>query len=397
MKRRGYEMKMGKTVGSLVALCLAGVSFGQTASDDCASAPQVTGSTTVAFDLTNATNDGTATCGASAANRDVWVKYHSGAAGTAIFSLCGGASFDTVLTVFDGCGGTQLNCNDDYCGLQSQISLVMSVGQDVWIRISVFGSGAGGSGTLTITAPTPPQPGTWFEANDGGGDAGDLSATAQAVTGSGPCPAIVGNIVSTTDVDMYRINICDPGNFSATTVNNDTSGDTQLFLFNDNGTGIVMNDDDPSGAGGLRSRLSNAFTASLSPGTYLLAVSRYNTDPQDSGAQLLWNNTPFAVERAPDGPGAANPVASWTGTSATGSYTITLTGVCRGAGGPRCVADINNDQGVDIQDLVAFLVGFEDGNASVSDLDNGTRTGTQDGAVDINDLIYFLIRFEAGC
>jgi hypothetical protein len=32
-----------------------------------------------------------------------------------------------------------------------------------------------------------------------------------------------------------------------------------------------------------------------------------------------------------------------------------------------------------------------------ADLDNGSGTGTPDGGVDINDLLYFLVRFEGGC
>ena len=33
----------------------------------------------------------------------------------------------------------------------------------------------------------------------------------------------------------------------------------------------------------------------------------------------------------------------------------------------------------------------------VADLDNGSGDGIPDGGVDINDLLYFLLRFEAGC
>jgi len=76
----------------------------------------------------------------------------------------------------------------------------------------------------------------------------------------------------------------------------------------------------------------------------------------------------------------------------------------------HCPADLDNDGdfgngltpdgAVTIEDLLAFLVGFEAGDVLV-DLDNGTGSssvgGTPDGAVDINDLLFFLVRFEAGC
>jgi hypothetical protein len=68
-----------------------------------------------------------------------------------------------------------------------------------------------------------------------------------------------------------------------------------------------------------------------------------------------------------------------------------------------CPADLDNgsgngtpDGGVDINDLLYFLVQFEAGSIA-ADLDNGLGGGTPDGGVDINDLLYFLIRFENGC
>jgi hypothetical protein len=68
-----------------------------------------------------------------------------------------------------------------------------------------------------------------------------------------------------------------------------------------------------------------------------------------------------------------------------------------------CPADLDNgsgtgtpDGGVDINDLLYFLLVFEAGTTA-ADLDNGSGTGTPDGGVDINDLLYFLVRFEAGC
>lgn len=77
---------------------------------------------------------------------------------------------------------------------------------------------------------------------------------------------------------------------------------------------------------------------------------------------------------------------------------------CAGAGcAPACYADIDNGSGAgipdgsaDINDLLYFLAGFEQGTLT-ADLDNGSQSGTKDAAVDINDLLFFLVRFEQGC
>lgn len=68
-----------------------------------------------------------------------------------------------------------------------------------------------------------------------------------------------------------------------------------------------------------------------------------------------------------------------------------------------CEADIDNgsasgspDGAVTIDDLLYFLGAFEAGDVA-ADLDNGSGTGIPDNAVTIDDLLWFLARFEAGC
>ncbi|GIV07654.1 MAG: hypothetical protein KatS3mg017_0856 [Fimbriimonadales bacterium] len=56
---------------------------------------------------------------------------------------------------------------------------------------------------------------------------------------------------------MYVIYISDPENFSATTVNNETNFDTQLWLFDAEGKGVVFNDDEV-GSTLSRSRIDNS-------------------------------------------------------------------------------------------------------------------------------------------
>ncbi len=153
------------------------------------------------------------------------------------------------------------------------------------------------------------------------GDAGDLAGTAQGVTGSGPLHQITG-VITVNDVDMYRIKICDEANFTASTVGG-AAWDTQLWLFNLDGTGRAMNDDHVGGTT-LQSALSSTFVTAN--GEYYLAISAYDRDATSGGAEM-WMDLPFRSERAPDGPGATNPVDGWGGTAAVGgAYAIYLTG-----------------------------------------------------------------------
>lgn len=62
------------------------------------------------------------------------------------------------------------------------------------------------------------------------------------------------------------------------------------------------------------------------------------------------------------------------------------------AGGP----DSTPDGGIDISDLLAYLDAWS-ASSPASDLDDGSGTGTLDRGTTIDDLLYFLVRFENGC
>lgn len=174
---------------------------------------------------------------------------------------------------------------------------------------------------VAALAATPAAAGTWTEV----GDAGGLPGAHQVPTGTDPFTAISGTLtnVVTTNADMYCIRIPDPTAFVATTTGG-TTLDTQLWLFYTNGNGITFNDDNPQG--GLQSRITGMFVPG--PGEYLLAVSAgYTCDAVNASNLEIWLDSPFNVERAPDGPGAPGPVTGWIGTATAGSYTIALTGV----------------------------------------------------------------------
>jgi hypothetical protein len=266
-------------------------------------------------------------------------------------------------------------------------------------RYIIFLTGVSGA-TAGDPADCPP-PDPWDEQFYGGGDAGDLPATAQLVTLSDqtPCQSPVTRIRGdngTDDVDMYVICITDPANFVASTVDT-TSWDTQLWLFRCDGTGVVHNDD-AVGTTVTQSRIDNSTNCITQGGIYLLAISRYNRDAVDSQGQRLWNDSPFRSLRCPDGPGAANPIAGWTGTTtAGGRYIISLQGAyfVSEQGCQTCQphnGDVDNNGCVDDADLLAVLFAFG-------------QTGDNLGRVDVNcdqvvddaDLLQVLFNFGSGC
>ena len=220
-------------------------------------------------------------------------------------------------------------------------------------------------------------PAQWDETAQGGGDAGELPDTAQTVAGSGALTSIGGAIVQ-TDVDMYLINICDPANFSASTLNSPgTLTDTQLRLFRTDGTGVEANDD--FSATNLRARLDNSFVSE--PGNYLLAISGFNRFPIDSDGSQLWNFAPFNVVRAPDGPGALSTVAGWSGFNSAGTYQIAFTGTCL-VGAPICDPDLNQDGNADQGD-VDYIINVIAGGDNPTNIDPDFN---QDGNSDQGDI-----------
>ncbi len=238
----------------------------------------------------------------------------------------------------------------------------------------------------------PPGPDTWRES----GEAGETLGSEQVIEGgSGALNRIEGSFGSTGDADLYQIEICDSANFSATTVGN-TTIDTQLFLFNLDGTGIVHNDDAATGV--LQSTLTSAFVPGN--GTYLLAVAHYNRDPLDAASALIWANTPFVGERAPDGPGAFNPLDHWSGTGAAGAYAITLGGVCWPEP-PFLLGDVNCDGAVDNGDIDAFVLALLDAEAYAAafpDCNIAAADTNDDGFVDNADIDSFVqCLLDGGC
>jgi len=72
------------------------------------------------------------------------------------FSLCGGSTWDTYLRVYDRCptdaGAVQLFANDDFCGLQSELTAILPVAT-YYVVVEGYSS-ASGAYTMNVTCAT---------------------------------------------------------------------------------------------------------------------------------------------------------------------------------------------------------------------------------------------------
>ncbi|MBC7834767.1 MAG: hypothetical protein H7Y88_06660 [Phycisphaerales bacterium] len=153
-------------------------------------------------------------------------------------------------------------------------------------------------------------------------DAGETVPTHQPTTGSSPLLLITGVIDALPagfDADLFCIHIDDPSIFSATGV---SLFDTQLFLFDMAGFGVVANDDGTFiGSPGILP-LGSVTT----PGDYLIAISSFDYDPTSAGG-LIFPSTPFTGVFGPTGPGGGGALTGFTGGGGgIGAYAIELTG-----------------------------------------------------------------------
>ena len=177
------------------------------------------------------------------------------------------------------------------------------------------------------------------------GDAGQLPGAAQDITGVA-ATSISGALVVTGDaksgftgdVDMYAIHIGDTGAFSATVTLLPDAGfyDSQIFLFDSAGIGVLTNDD---GVGiGLRSSIPIGSLAGPA-GLYFLAISDWNNDPVSADGRIFPDT--FSGVWGPTGSGGALPISGWNNDiwdPETGRYTIALTGVTAAVPEPATLA-----------------------------------------------------------
>lgn len=159
-------MSPGSSSKTLAALALFGwvCATGQRAhaqgSDSCASAvvtSSISGFGVFAVDTTiSTTGSPLANCGTM--GNDVWFYWTSPVSTTATIATCGGVGADSVIALWAAptasCPTTQLACNDDSCGLQSQVTLGVTAGTSYFVEIGGY-LGATYTGTFSIIDSGP--------------------------------------------------------------------------------------------------------------------------------------------------------------------------------------------------------------------------------------------------
>ena len=125
------------------------------ANDSCANATAI-GNGSFPGTTNNSSPDGASACG-PAGSGDVYYLYTAPATGAVTASTCGGASFDTTISVHTACpagSANQIACNDNFCVNRSQTTFSAVAGTPYLVRVTGLTTG-----TFTLTLGDPPTPG----------------------------------------------------------------------------------------------------------------------------------------------------------------------------------------------------------------------------------------------
>ncbi|MBN2212004.1 MAG: trypsin-like peptidase domain-containing protein [Sedimentisphaerales bacterium] len=126
------------------------------ANDECNNATTISEGQTKTGSTTAAGGNNTCSCSTND-YKDVWYSFTPSETGPYRISTCG-SSFDTTLSVYDGCGGTEVACNEDnvdLCGgYQANLVATLTSGINYKIRIAGWEQDSGNY-TLTVNKEIP--------------------------------------------------------------------------------------------------------------------------------------------------------------------------------------------------------------------------------------------------
>ncbi len=197
-----------------------------------------------------------------------------------------------------------------------------------------LGGGATGDYTISLTGCEFASPPDYQETTDAGATPMSADEPEQTGGGRGPLNSIGGDLAAlgfgaADFADLYLINIVDPDNFKASTTGGLVNFNTQLWLFDHTGRGVLGNDDDPAfGVTSILESSSNdgSGAAVIEPGLYYLGISGFDHDPNSDGSAIFDQSSATEIS-GPDGAGGRGVVTDWSAGGGQGSYTIFLEGV----------------------------------------------------------------------
>ncbi|MFN7614004.1 MAG: hypothetical protein ACK5P8_02290, partial [Phycisphaerae bacterium] len=229
-------------------------------------------------------NNAPTQCGGGGGN-DIFYSYTAGVTGQTSLSFCG-SSYDTVVQVLDACSGAVLACNDDSCGLQSEVAFLTTAATSYIIQVDGFGVGSG-AGSFTITevpavVPSNDSCATATVAIAGSNPLNNTFATSDGLVAS----CAVGG-AGLRDTDWFEFTITNTSDIRFTGRAQFTA---QLALLNNQcGAGLAVL---AEGAEQLAGCSNISLTANALPaGTYRLFVGMAAAQPDTvcgSGANDYW-------------------------------------------------------------------------------------------------------------
>ncbi len=137
----------------------------------------------IAFCTAYASSSGLESC--RPASQDVWFMYQAPCSGTATFSTCDDANYDTVIAVWSEDLQELLSCNDDACpDWRSRTSLFLRDGETVLVQAGGFDMNRSGSAVLDygIECLPPPENDFCGEALPLSGASGSIAFTNYSAT-----------------------------------------------------------------------------------------------------------------------------------------------------------------------------------------------------------------------
>ncbi|MGE3163307.1 MAG: M12 family metallo-peptidase [Planctomycetota bacterium] len=351
--------------------------------DACAEAFDVSSGGTYSSDLSFATNDGGASCGASATNADVWYTYTASCTGTLRVDTCGTSDLggvdlgmDTVLSLHTFCPGdatNEVDCNDQWAGSSdnmactgvdagggndSFVSYAITQGETILIRVSSWASTEAGPFVLNVgIVPSSTNPGSlangsfaagsagWCFLDESGGGFVDYTSGAAVVTGgnNGADDAFtfIEQIFTTYDVETHRVRF--DWSYAST---NSPNFDQARWDLVDVGTGlsVVAGPLTLTGTNGGSGAVNTAFSGS---GVYSLRLGTWTDDGAFGPGVTTFDNVRIECDSAP-------------GPFANGNFT-------NPTGAPWCFTDESTSGSVDFSGGVAVVTGGNDGNGTVTD------------------------------